>query len=609
MKKSNKRLIATTLFVPKQARKLMHTQYYEATQKNMKDYKHIQMEKMRLSTPHTEYITHLIDVYKEMENDGWESPVAKALKGILKTNIETNKDLPTHNNLHKILGNPEILILAYKMIKGNKGAMTKGGEKSKEDLKKMNKEQLELYYKSKIFPDKISIEDFILAGKLIRQNKYPWGTSKRIYVPKPGSEKMRPITIPPFMDRIVQKAISMILESIYEAEFDSMNRSFGFRPGKGVHDAIIGIKSKLNIGKHIAIEGDIKAAYDTVDREILMKILNKRIKDNKFLNLIKERLKYDYTETNEKKETTRHKPEIGIPQGGINSPYLFNIYMMELDKFILRDLQEYLNTINKKIGKRVFNKENKKIKDQFRKFRRHVQSANLQLKASKTQEEIVKNKKNLYEKIKIFRLQRHYARKVSTATGNRKLITYYYTRYADDWILLIYGSMEIANKLKEKISNFLKEKLKLELSQEKTLITDITKKPAKFLGFEIRAYERSQLYKEKVKNQIRKYNLRRHGGLLIRVSVDRDRLINRFHMKGFCDKKGFPKEIRWLSALEPQIIIERFNSIIRRYAQYYLQFTNSNSSIHRWIYILRFSCMKTLAQKYKTTIKKLFKKY
>lgn len=100
------------------------------------------------------------------------------------------------------------------------------------------------------------------------------------------SDKLRPITIPPFIDRVIQKAITKVLE----AELEFLNRLFGFRPNKGVHGAIIGISSRLNIGKRIAIERDIKAVYDKVDKNILLYVLSKRIQDRKFLDLIKERL-------------------------------------------------------------------------------------------------------------------------------------------------------------------------------------------------------------------------------------------------------------------------------------------------------------------------------
>ncbi len=184
------------------------------------------------------------------------------------------------------------------------------------------------------------------TSRLLRKEKYPWGTSVRTYIPKPGDKvKRRPLTIPPFMDRVVQQAISMVLQCIYEPWFEKMNRSFGFRPHYGVHDAITAVRSRLNIGMRTALEGDIESAYDSVNRNKLIKLLRQRIRDDKFLRLIKQRLQYEYIE----EETgLRVKPTKGIPQGGTDSPYLFNIYMMSLDIFVLTKIRKYLNSLNQK---------------------------------------------------------------------------------------------------------------------------------------------------------------------------------------------------------------------------------------------------------------------
>jgi hypothetical protein len=80
-------------------------------------------------------------------------------------------------------------------------------------------------------------------------------------------------------------------------------------------------------------------------------------------------------------------------------------------------------------------------------------------------------------------------------------------------------------------------------------------------------------------------------------------------MKGLCDKNGFPLSLSWLSCLEPQIIIERTNAVIRGIANFFLPCIRNRAKIHRWIYILRFSCLKTLAQKYKCSIKRIFKRF
>ncbi len=163
------------------------------------------------------------------------------------------------------------------------------------------------------------------------------------------------------MDKVVQEGIRVILESIYEPYFEKMNRSFGFRPNKGTHDAIYGLTRINNTGMRIAIEGDIKAAYDKVNRKKLLEILKQEIEDQNFLKLIKKRLKYTYFNSSTRKFITEKE---GIPQGGIDSPYLWNIYMLEFDKWIKKYMENLLSKKNKKM-KTVIEKElNKEINNE-----------------------------------------------------------------------------------------------------------------------------------------------------------------------------------------------------------------------------------------------------
>ena len=181
---------------------------------------------------------------------------------------------------------------------------------------------------------------------LLRQGLYPWGASRRVMMhePKPGkSNRKRPLTIPPFMAKVVQKAIYMVLEAIYEPWFDKTNRSFGFRPHKGCHEAIYCLTNKRNIGMIYAIESDIEGAYNKVKKDKLINILSKRINDRKFLNLIRERLDYQYFVFINNKYVEKKE---GIPQGGIDAPYLWNIYMAEFDTYILEHLQNVSSELN-----------------------------------------------------------------------------------------------------------------------------------------------------------------------------------------------------------------------------------------------------------------------
>lgn len=613
------KLQSSFIFNKKIAKGFIKTKFYEAQAKNQKMSEYIDLEKVRLSTPKWEVISDLIKYYKDLGSSS-PSSTGKILLGIYNKNkrkaLSEKNRVISHDlnfNLLNVVSKPETLMLAYRMIKGNKGILTEASTLSKEEFNNLNDIQKQFYTKSLTLPERISFHDFLLAGSLLKKGLYPWGTSLRIYVPKPGNpEKMRPLTIPPFMDKVVQKAINLVLEAIYEPYFEKMNRSFGFRPNKGTLDAITAILSTSTTGMKTAIEGDIEAAYDTVKKQNIINILGKTIKDKKFLKLIESRLNYSFVE---KETKERISPVDGIPQGGIDSPLLWNIYMHELDKFIHTDIQNLVEKFNKSVdNKRVYNKSYLSARSFTRKMIRYkvkAQKVLQELPFDKNNLKVKESRKNLFEIIKKVRLSNHHKNRTSTSTYNKKILRIFYVRYADDWILLTNGGIEIAKVIKEKIAKFLDEILGLKLSEKKSLITDITKTPAKFLGFEIRANARGPLRRLPVndKKSKKKFTLCKKSCATLWCQPDRQRLINRFHMKGLCDKNGFPSSLSWLSCLEPQIIIERTNAVIRGLANFYLPAIRNRAKIHRWIYILRFSCLKTLAQKYRGSIKSIFKRF
>ena len=137
-----------------------------------------------------------------------------------------------------------------------------------------------------------------------------------------------------------------------------------------------------------------------------------------------------------------------------------------------------------------------------------------------------------------------------------------------------------------------------QLSEKKSVITDTRKKAAHFLGFEITSHKNSKLIKAKK-------GLRRISSFPFIFRPDRSRLINRLHARGFCNKKGFLISIPWLTSLEATVIIERYNATIRDFMMYYTEWITCPSDLHRWVYIIRYSCFKTLAHKYKTSISKI----
>lgn len=143
----------------------------------------------------------------------------------------------------------------------------------------------------------------------------------RVYIPKPGSEKRRPLGIPALEDKLVQSALVKILQAIYEQDF--INDSYGFRPNRNCHDALRALSQAVeNKPIHYIVEADIKGFFDEVNQEQLIEFLTHRIADKRILRLIKRFLKAGISEDGQHKGSER-----GTPQGGVISPILANIYL------------------------------------------------------------------------------------------------------------------------------------------------------------------------------------------------------------------------------------------------------------------------------------------
>jgi len=223
---------------------------------------------------------------------------------------------------------------------------------------------------------------------------------------------------------------------------------------------------------------------------------------------------------------------------------------------------------------------------------------------NKTQKEILKKE---YENSLIQTFRENKNKQTNTnykdADKFEKKITY--VRYADDWIIFVRGTKEDAEKVKNLAATFLKEKLELTLSLEKTKITDLYREKAKFLGFEI-FYQKNKLRKEVNKGAEGK-TIQRFG--LINFHPDTERLENRFLLKKYITKIGFPKEVGFLTVLQDHEIITKYNQFMIALGNYYIRQIKYPSRLGRWIYILYYSCIKTLAAKHKTSTKKIIKTY
>lgn len=488
-----------------------------------------------------------------------------------------------------------MLVTAYRKIRGNKGAMTLAYYLSDNKYSKLDPARKSFVNKTFRAPDGLKRGIFLESSRLLRRGEYPWGASRRIYVPKPGRpDSLRPITIPPFMDRVVQASLTMVLQAIYEPWFEKQKCSFGFRPRIGVHDAIFHLTASHSKGMTTALEGDIKSAYDKVCRNKLINILSERIRDRKLLEMISQRLNYQYWDT-EKAKYVQDKE--GIPQGGIDSPYLWNIYMAKFDDFVITHTSSLFEKHNRRVksnpnsGTKAHHPEkrrierlrrtvqwlislcNKFINNPYRKYRLNLafagqdptnpvpRDATGRKKLLKQfywnkvyKEEADIDKEFKYKLIKYKNNLNHSYYRLPTVTPGKELYKFTYARYADDFIILTNAPKDTVQNLKSDFSKFLADNLSATLADEKTLITDIRKDPANFLGFEIRTYSHNKYgWVRKSDGTIYKAAI---AGKKVFALPDRQRLINRLFMKGYCHKDGSAKEIGWLSFLEPYIIIK-----------------------------------------------------
>ena len=443
------------------------------------------------------------------------------------------KGLPCEQ-LYRQLFNRDLYYLAYGNIYSNKGSMTPGA--SEETADGMSEEKIEQ-----------------IIG-LMRQEKYRFSPARRVYIPKKNS-KLRPLGMPTWFDKLVGEVVRLLLEAFYEPQFS--DTSHGFRKFRGCHTALREINNTWT-GTAWFVEGDISDCFGSLDHEILLGILAEKIRDNRFLRLIRNMLKAGYLE-----DWTYRDTLSGVPQGGTVSPILSNVYLDKLDKFVEQELiPQYTRGAT-----RAANPAYRQADALLRRARRRGDRA---------------------EARRLFLEMRALPSTDPMDPGYRRLK---YIRYADDHILGFTGPKAEAEEIKARLAEFLRETLGLELNQQKTLITHARSQRARFLGYDITVQHSGT----KISNGRRSAN----GKIALKVPPD--------VIRAQCARyrnHGKPWHRSRLQNLDDYDIIRVYGAEYRGVVNYYLLAKDAwRLRTLRWN--AETSMLKTLAAKHQSTVSKM----
>jgi len=460
---------------------------------------------------------------------------AEVVLGVLRE--RGRKGLPC-TQLYRQMFNRELYLSAYGKIYSNQGAMTPGV--GRETADGMSEEKI----------------DQIIEA--MRHERYRFAPARRVHIPKKNG-KLRPLGMPTWSDKLVGEVVRFLLEAYYEPGFPAF--SHGFRRNRGCHTALREINNTWT-GTVWFVEGDISDCFGSLDHEILLSIMAEKIKDQRFLRLIRNMLKAGYLE-----DWDYHETLSGCPQGGVVSPILSNIYLHKLDEFVEQELIPQYTRGTSRRKNPGYSRIQKRLEDAKRQGNR-AEARNLkkQLRAIPCGD--------------------------PADPGYRRLR---YTRYADDHLLGYAGPKSEAEEIKTRIAEFLRETLGLELNRQKTLITHARSQRARFLGYDITV----QHDNTKLTDGRRSAN----GNIALKVPPD--------VIKAQCARyrqHGKPWHRSRLQNLDDYDIVRKYGAEYQGVVNYYL-LAHDVYRLNTLHWNAMTSMLKTLAAKHHSTVSKTAAKY
>jgi retron-type reverse transcriptase len=522
----------------------------------------------------------------EVDWDGLRAALPETLRTLTEASVRG--DMEVVNRVTKgLLSNPAFYLQCYEALKSNPGMMARGGVQGPQAAETL---------------DGLSRQQLVALAREVGSGQFQFGPIRQVEIPK-RSGGTRPLGIAGSRDKVVQKAMAVILEAVSEHRF--YGGSFGFRRGRSAADAVAFIKQRVPSGCW-AVEGDIAQCFDSFDTRRLASLVAKHYVGHQiYADLLRMSLRAKVVTL-----TSSWTRTAGTPQGSVLSPILANVYLHELDRFVTTS-------------------------EELRKFRGVGYAATsgkyaTALKLTPPQAAMAQSVRASKGKLKYWK----YLHKLRTAKlrdlrargaprrilseNTRRLL---HVRYADDFVVFVWGSRADALELRDRLRRFLRGQLDLKLSDSKTKITHLRTDKVNFLGFQIWQPE-PQLTQRKDLNprgerDPTRANTRFRGATYtrprVRITFSMEEVLRKLTEKELLIRKPdgtfFPRSYKPALSSDIPSIVRYLSAVFRGLANYYGCCDNWYDAKSLVNYFGLYVAAMTIAHKTKSSVRKVFAKY